>query len=58
MSNVIGKCPGTDTSLKVTPEIFTCPDCGKEMEIWTDENKGRCSFCNKKFSREQLQDKS
>jgi len=54
MNNVIGKCPGTDTSLKVTPEIFNCPDCGKEMEIWTDENKGRCSFCNKKFSREQL----
>ena len=22
MNNVIGKCPGTDTSLKVTPEIL------------------------------------
>ena len=58
MNNTIGKCPDTDTSLKVTPEVFIYPDCGKELEIWTDENKGWCSSCNKKFSREQLQDKS
>lgn len=38
------KCPGPDRA--VVPRICLCPDCGNnEVEIWTDEKKGRCPDC-------------
>ena len=41
------KCPGLEQTLAVFPEILSCPDCGNEVEIWSDERKGKCSICNK-----------
>lgn len=35
------------------PEIITCPKCGFDMEIWTDEQETRCMNCGHRFfSRE------
>jgi DNA-directed RNA polymerase subunit RPC12/RpoP len=39
------KCPGDDPTSKAVPETFTCPDCGADVEIWTDEKKGKCPSC-------------
>lgn len=41
------KCPGLEQTLAIFPEILSCPTCGNEIEIWTDEKKGKCSTCNK-----------
>jgi hypothetical protein len=48
------KCPGSDPTKKAVPQSFTCPECGGEVEIWTDESKGKCSSCHKSFTREQV----
>ena len=39
------RCPGMDTTLNVEPESVSCPECGQELEIWTDEVKTRCPGC-------------
>lgn len=41
------KCPGLEQTLAVYPEIMPCPLCGTEIEIWSDEKKGKCASCNK-----------
>ncbi len=41
------KCPGLDETLNSFPETFPCPECGNEIEKWTDEKKGKCLICNK-----------
>jgi HD superfamily phosphodiesterase len=33
------------------PELFPCPSCGKEVEIWTDEFRARCRNCGKPVYR-------
>ena len=48
------KCPGSDPTKKAVPQVFTCPECGGEIEIWTDESKGKCSSCHKIFTRDQV----
>ena len=49
-------CPGEDPSRKRTPEILACPkaDCDGEVEIWSDEDSGKCSTCKGVFAREAL----
>jgi HD superfamily phosphodiesterase len=37
------------------PEIFDCPKCGAEVEIWTDEMKGVCQRCRTTVLRYQDQ---
>jgi HD superfamily phosphodiesterase len=37
------------------PEMFDCPKCGSEVEIWTDELKGTCSNCSTVVLRYQDQ---
>lgn len=27
------------------PECLTCPYCGEDIEIWTDEEETKCLFC-------------
>ena len=38
-------CPGSKILRQPTPELFTCPSCGEEVEIWTDEPKRTCRNC-------------
>jgi len=38
-------CPGSKILRQPTPELFTCPSCGEDVEIWTDEPKRTCRNC-------------
>lgn len=48
-------CPGAKLIRQPAPEIFKCPNCGEEVEIWTDELRGRCSKCGTVVIKEQDQ---
>jgi predicted RNA-binding Zn-ribbon protein involved in translation (DUF1610 family) len=45
-------CPGAKLLRQPKPEIFECPSCGEEVEIWTDEIRGVCSNCGRVIFRE------
>ncbi|MBN1410358.1 MAG: hypothetical protein JW969_05905 [Spirochaetales bacterium] len=40
-------CPGAKILRQPHPEFYTCPQCGGEVEIWTDELKADCPACRK-----------
>ena len=46
-------CPGAINIREVKPEEIGCPECGQEVEIWSDELTARCSSCGASVSREQ-----
>ena len=48
------KCPGDDPTKKAMPEMYTCPECGDEVEIWTDQTKGTCISCGKIVLKDQI----
>jgi predicted metal-binding protein len=48
------KCPGNDPVSRAVPELFTCPDCETEVEIWTDVLKGKCTSCNRVFHKDKV----
>lgn len=35
------------------PEIITCPRCGFDMELWTNERETRCLNCGHRFFRRE-----
>ena len=45
-------CPGSIRIKEPMPEIFICPGCGEEVEIWTHERMRKCISCGKSVSRE------
>jgi len=46
------RCPGQDTrNLRV--ELIKCPNCGYEVEIFSDEAKVRCFRCHELVYREK-----
>jgi len=50
---MVFKCPGQDgRNIKV--ESLTCPACGYELEIFSDEIKVRCPKCKKYACRARL----
>ena len=57
MSKIVDThCPGDDPSKKRSPELFECPKCGGEVEIWTDEESGKCSVCHAVVYRKDLKE--
>ena len=46
-------CPGSRTIREPRPEYMNCPDCGTEVEIWTDELKATCPHCGGRVYRAQ-----
>jgi len=48
-------CPGAKLIRQPAPEIFKCPNCGEEVEIWTDELRGKCSKCGTVVIKDQEQ---
>ncbi|MFN3967163.1 MAG: hypothetical protein ACK4JE_05650, partial [Endomicrobiia bacterium] len=47
------KCPGTDPRyLKI--EIIKCPECGYEIEFFSDEIKVKCPKCKKDVFKEDI----
>lgn len=41
------KCPGVSDVVRPTIELFDCPYCKAEVEIFTDEEKATCVKCGK-----------
>lgn len=47
------KCPGQDMrNLRV--ELFKCPNCGSEVEIFSDEQRVICQKCGERVHRESV----
>jgi len=47
------KCPGQDfRNLRVS--LYKCPNCGAEVEIFSDEIKVKCHKCGEKVYREKI----
>jgi predicted amidophosphoribosyltransferase len=46
-------CPGIRKLIRPVPELLTCPNCGGEVEMWSDEDIGTCDNCGKEVSRPQ-----
>jgi uncharacterized paraquat-inducible protein A len=47
-----GTCPGLNDLLRPKPEFLPCPNCGANVEIWTDEKEAECPNCGIRVSRE------
>jgi hypothetical protein len=45
-------CPGAKVLRQPQPEMFDCPSCGEEVEIWTDEIRGVCHNCGRTVFRD------
>ena len=46
------KCPGQDNS-KLRVELYKCPKCGAEVEIFSDEARIKCQKCGTMVFREK-----
>ena len=46
-------CPGSRLIKEARPEYVLCSHCQNEVEIWSDEFRGRCSRCKSWVYREQ-----
>ncbi len=46
-------CPGAVTLREVRPEDIVCPQCGSEVEIWSDEPVAQCRQCGSWVRRER-----
>ncbi len=51
----INRCPGSAAFIQPKPEMLLCPNCGSEVEIWTDEAVARCPACLNTVMRELAQ---
>lgn len=45
------ECPGPDRKKKAIPEDLECPTCGREVEIWSNEEKKVCPSCGATVAR-------
>ncbi len=39
------RCPGSSAFMQPKIEVVPCPDCGSDVEIWSDEADGKCPSC-------------
>ncbi len=46
-------CPGATILRQPKPEFFSCPSCGEEVEIWSDELKARCPKCGSSVMKDK-----
>jgi len=42
---MISGCPGADKIKHPVPVYKKCPNCGEEVEIWSDEFYAKCPKC-------------
>jgi DNA-directed RNA polymerase subunit RPC12/RpoP len=36
------------------PEFITCPKCGEEIELWSDEEETACLFCGHRAFKKEM----
>jgi len=39
--------------IMTVPEFLTCPRCGEEVELWTDEDETLCPLCLYRLFRKE-----
>jgi hypothetical protein len=49
------KCSGATAFSQPKIEILPCPDCGADVEIWSDEATGQCPNCSRTVIRTATQ---
>ena len=49
---MLDKCPGAAKIRAPISAYKKCPDCGEEVEIWSDEQKAKCTKCGVLVFRE------
>lgn len=47
------RCPGQDIR-KLRVDLYKCPKCGAEVEMFSDEFKVKCQKCGTVINREKL----
>ncbi len=47
------KCPGQDMR-KLRVELYKCPNCSAEVEIFSDELRVKCQKCGEIVYKEQI----
>ena len=45
------RCPGSLSFSQPKIEMIPCPDCGADVEIWSDEATGQCPKCSRTVIR-------
>jgi hypothetical protein len=48
-------CPGSSAFAKPKIELLSCPHCGSDVEVWSDEADGQCPSCGKAVIRTATQ---
>ena len=51
--DMTSNCPGQDMR-KLRVELYKCPNCGGEVEIFSDELKVKCQKCGHKVYMERM----
>ena len=51
---MLDKCPGSGDIRTPVPTLKKCPECGEEVEIWSDELKAKCTQCSATVFREAI----
>jgi len=49
---MFNRCPGQD-GRKLRVAIYKCPECGEDVEIFSDESRVRCQKCKQWVYREK-----
>ena len=44
-------CPGVSNIVRPVPEYLKCPNCGGTMEMWSDEDFGKCDECGHEYPK-------
>ena len=44
-------CPGSSFLVQPKPEEICCPNCGNNLEIWSDEMRSICDQCGRTAMR-------
>lgn len=52
----ITRCPGYDLRLWKAADVFevTCPQCGRAIEFWQDDDTRRCPKCKQVTTNPKL----
>ena len=49
---MFNRCPGVERSIRI--ELYKCPKCGAEVEIFSNEVKVKCYQCGEMVYSERL----
>jgi DNA-directed RNA polymerase subunit RPC12/RpoP len=50
----INACPGSTRIKEPVPELFECPKCHAEVEIWSNEYSRSCQNCGSEVLKDEV----